>query len=166
MPWLHRHRRMLLALIAAFWTGLVALAHFFPTAPFLSTVWSGEQGFEDLLRRQGRKTPTRPDLVFVGIDQSSLEFQPFDETQVANNRALQLMAGHSFPWSREVWALLLDRLFNAGARLVMFDLVCSPPNEGDLLFRQALDRYRDKVVLGANFDFSEVEEVGGQVKNV
>jgi len=166
MPWLHRHRRMLLALIAAFWTGLVALAHFFPTAPFLSTVWSGEQGFEDLLRRQGRKTATRPDLVFVGIDQSSLEFQPFDETQVANNRALQLMAGHSFPWSREVWALLLDRLFNAGARLVMFDLVFSPPNDGDLLFRQALDRYQDKVVLGANFDFSGVEEVGGQVKNV
>ncbi len=34
----------------------------------------------------------------------------------------------------------------------MFDFVFNPPNEGDPLFREALDRYRDRVVLAANID--------------
>ncbi len=63
-----------------------------------------------------------------------------------------MMTERPFPWSREVYALLLDRLFAAGARLVLFDLVFNPPNEGDAAFHAALDRYRGKVVLGANFD--------------
>src|SRR5438477_6892455 len=160
MHWLHRHRLLILAAICVFWTGFVVATHYLPGVPFLSAVWRSEQGYEDLLRREGKKTPTRPDLVFVGIDENSREFQPFDEAQIKNNRALQLMAEKPFPWSREVWALFLDRMFKAGARLVMFDLIFSPPNEGDPMFREALDRYRDKVVLGANFDFSGVGEVG------
>ena len=63
------------------------------------------------------------------------------------------MTEKPFPWSREVWALLLDKLFAAGARVVMFDLLFNPPNEGDPAFHAALDRYRDKVVVSANFDF-------------
>jgi adenylate cyclase len=35
----------------------------------------------------------------------------------------------------------------------MFDLLFNPPNEGDAAFHAALDRYRNKVVLSANFDF-------------
>jgi CHASE2 domain-containing sensor protein len=62
------------------------------------------------------------------------------------------MAEHPFPWSREVWARLLDRLFESGARLVIFDLIFDPPKGGDQAFRAALDRYRDRVVIGANFD--------------
>ncbi len=72
--------------------------------------------------------------------------------EIAGNRAFELMTARPFPWSREVWALLLDRLFAAGARLVIFDLLFSPPNDGDPAFHAALDRYRDKVVVGANFD--------------
>jgi CHASE2 domain-containing sensor protein len=63
------------------------------------------------------------------------------------------MAEHPFPWSREVWARLLDRLFESGARLVMFDLLFNPPREGDQLFRAALGRYRDRVVISSNIDF-------------
>ena len=72
--------------------------------------------------------------------------------EIAGSRALQLMTEQPFPWSREVWALLLDRLFAAGARLVMFDLIFDKPEDGDSAFHTALDRYRDKVVLGANID--------------
>jgi adenylate cyclase len=166
MHWLNRHRSLVLAAICAFWTGLAVAADFFPTFPFLSDIWRAEQSFQDLLRREGRKTATRPEFIFLGIDQNSYEFQPFDEAQLANNRALQLMAAHIFPWSREVWALLLDRLCNAGVRLVMFDLVFSPLNEGDPIFRQALDRYRDKVVIGANFDLSRERQRADRVENI
>ncbi len=152
MHWLTRHRLLLLAAICTFFTGLVLLLHFTPGVPFLSAVWSGEQRFEDFLQKEGRKTPTRDDFVLLGIDQSTLELPPFSPEEIANNRAFQLMTARPFPWSREVWALLLDRLFAAGARLVVFDLSFDPPNDGDPQFHAALDRYRGQVVLGANID--------------
>jgi adenylate cyclase len=150
--WLGRHRFIVLAAICAFFTGLVLLLRFAADVPFVSGVWSGEKRFEDFLQKEGRKTPTREDFVFLGIDQSTLELPPFTAEEIADNRAFQLMTAKPFPWSREVWALLLDKLFASGARVVMFDLVFNPPNEGDPAFRAALDRYRDRVVLAANYD--------------
>jgi adenylate cyclase len=150
--WLSRYRLLILASISVFWTGLIFAGYFFPTRPFLSIPWRGEQSFEDLLRREGRKTAAPKDFVFLGLDQSTLQLPPLMPDEIANNRAFQLMTERPYPWSREVWALLLDRLFAAGARLVMFDILFNPPNDGDPAFHAALDRYRDKVVLGANFD--------------
>jgi adenylate cyclase len=155
MHWFGRARLLVLALICLFWTGLIFVGHFLPSTPFISTPWRGEQSFEDLLRREGRKTTPPRNFVFLGIDQSTLQLPPFTAEELAGNRALQLMTERPFPWSREVWALLLDKLFAAGARLVMFDLMLNHPNEGDPAFHAALDRYRDKVVVGANFDFRE-----------
>ncbi len=158
MHWLGRYRLLILASICVFWTGLIFLGHFFPATPFLSVPWSGEQSFEDLLRREGRKTPAPNNFVFLGIDQSTLQLPPLTPEELANSRAFQLMTARPFPWSREVWALLLDRLFGAGARLVIFDLVFNPPNDGDPAFHAALDRYHDKVVLGANFDMQNADQ--------
>ena len=158
MHWLGRHRLLILASICLFWTGLIFLGHFFSAAPFLSIPWRGEQNFEDLLQREGRKTATRNDFVLLGIDQSTLQLPPLTPEEIANNRAFQLMTEQPFPWSREVWALLLDRLFAAGARLVIFDMMFNPPNDGDPAFHAALDRYHDKVVLGANFDMENAAQ--------
>src|SRR6266404_1284661 len=152
MHWLGRHRFLILASICFFWTGVILLGHFLPSVPFLSAPWRGEQSFEDLLRREGRKTAAPQDFVFLGLDQSTLQLPPLTAEEVAGNRAFQLLTERPFPWSREVWALLLDRLFGAGARLVIFDLMFNPPNDGDPAFHTALDRYKDKVVLGANVD--------------
>jgi adenylate cyclase len=152
MHWLGRYRYVVLAFICLFWTVIIVLGHFFPSVPFLSAPWRGEQSFEDLLRREGRKTPAPSDFVFLGIDQSTLQLPPLTPEEVANNRAFQLMTERPFPWSREVWALLLDRLLGAGARVVVFDMIFNPPNDGDPAFHAALDRYREKVVVGANFD--------------
>jgi adenylate cyclase len=153
--WLGRYRLLILALICVFWTGLIFLGHFFSDVPFLSTPWRGEQSFEDLLRKEGRKTAAPRDFVFLGLDQSTLQMPPLTAEEVAGNRAFQLMTERPFPWSREVYALLLDRLVGAGARVVIFDFLTNPPNNGDVAFHAALDRHRDKVVLGANFEFSE-----------
>src|SRR5213079_3018927 len=137
---------------------MIVLGHFLPGAPFLSAPWRGEQSFEDLLRREGRKTAAPRDFVFLGIDQSTLQLPPLTAEEVAGSRAFQLMTERPFPWSREVWTLLLDRLFGAGARLVIFDLMFNPPNDGDPAFHAALDRYHDKVVLGANFDMANAAQ--------
>jgi adenylate cyclase len=141
----------------------VLLLHFTPRIPFISAVWSGEQRFEDFLQSDGRKTATRSDFVFLGINQGTLNVgglpaltapphQVFPPDELTANWALQLMSEHPFPWSREVWAILLDRLFASGARLVMFDFVFNSPRDGDPQFAAALARYRDKVVLAVNFD--------------
>ncbi len=123
MHWLGRHRRLILAGICLFWSGLVLPLHFLPSLPFVSAVWTGQTRFEDFLQKEGRKTPTRDDFVFLGIDQSTLQLPSFEPAELAENRALQLMTERSFPWSREVWALVLDRLFASGARLVLVDLI-------------------------------------------
>ena len=158
MHWLARHRLLVLAFICIFWTALIFSGHFFLGVPFISAPWRGEQSFEDLLRREGRKTPAPSDFVFLGIDQSTLQLPPLTAEEIASNRAFQLMTEKPFPWSREVWALLLDRLLGAGARAVMFDMIFSPPNDGDPAFHAALDRYRDKVVIGANFDVANAAQ--------
>ncbi len=165
MHWLNRHRLSILAGICFFFTALVLSLHFAAGVPFLSTVWRSEQGFEDLLRREGRKTRTHQDFVFLGIDQSTLSFEPFDPADVKGNRAFQLMTAHPYPWSREFWALLLDRLCQSGARLVIFDMSFDKPGDGDAEFQAALDRYRDKVVIGANFDFLGLQQTG-EVKKI
>jgi adenylate cyclase len=156
----------ILAGICAFVTVVVIGLHFAAGVPFLSVVWSSQQAYEDVLRREGRKTKTHQDFVFVGIDQESLKLTAVGPEEIQNNRAFQVMTERPFPWSREIWALLLDRIVNAGARVVMFDMVFDKPNDGDAAFRTALDRYRDKVVIGANFDFSRLQETGGSAVQV
>ena len=158
MNWLGRYRLLILASICVFWTGLIFLGYFFPMTPFLSAPWRGEQSFEDLLRKEGRKTATRNDFVFLGLDQSTLELPPLTPDEIANNRAFQVMTERPFPWSREIWALLLDRLFSAGARVVMFDVMFDQQKDGDPAFHAALDRYRDKVVVAANFDMGNAAQ--------
>jgi adenylate cyclase len=152
MSWLARHRRLAFAAICSFWTAVIFVGYFFPMLPFISMPWRGEQSFEDTLRREGRKTATRDDFIFLGIDQQSMQLDAVSPEEIASNRAFELMTERPFPWSREVWVLLLDRLFGAGARLVMFDMMFNNPNDGDPAFRAALDRYHDRVVVGMNID--------------
>ncbi|MGI8820465.1 MAG: CHASE2 domain-containing protein [Chthoniobacterales bacterium] len=166
MLWLARRRLFVIVALCALSTGGVFLGHFVNGIPFLSGLWTSEQPFEDFMQREGRKTAARPDFVFLGIDQSTLQLPPFLPEELGASRVLQLMNERPFPWSREVWAIMLDKLFEAGARLVIFDMVFSPPNGGDAAFRDALDRHRDRVVLGANFDFSGDQSGGGFVQAV
>lgn len=143
-----------MAIICAGWTLLILspALPYLPGLPFLCGLWTAERSFEDFVQREGRKTRTHPEFAFLGIDQSTLEMPPALPEELANNRALQLMTERPFPWSREIWALLLDKLFAAGARLVLFDMIFNPPNDGDAAFHEALERYRNRVVIGANFD--------------
>jgi len=149
---IRRHGLLILSLIYIFWTALILLGRQSPQLSFLSSPWHGEEAFEDVLRREGRKTPTRPDFVFLGIDERSLVPPPFSPAELENNRALQLITERPYPWSREVWAILLEKLFGAGARLVMFDLLFHNPNDGDPAFAAALAKYRDRVVVAADID--------------
>jgi adenylate cyclase len=65
-------------------------------------------------------------------------------------RAFRLMTKR-FPWPREIYALITERLLQAGAKVVVFDLTFPTSTEGDEPFRIALEKDRDRVIIGSNF---------------
>lgn len=133
---------------------LVWLDSFQPT-PYLRL----RNFFRDSLARVGRKAPADPNLVFLAIDSDSVGLDEETDTremfgltnpESKEARALQLMS-QRFPWPREVYALVLERLVNAGAKVVVFDLTFPTSTDGDEVFRDALERSRDQVIIGSSF---------------
>ena len=65
----------------------------------------------------------------------------------------ELQRLQSWPWPRVIYALVLDRLFESGAKAVGFDLLFDTPSgygpADDQAFAQGLRKHRGKVVLGA-----------------
>lgn len=94
------------------------------------------------------------EFVLVGIDEPSLNLSGVEPEEIAESQALQLMKA-GFPWSREVYAHLITRLMDAGAKLVVLDLVFPGPRDGDDALAEVLKKYQGRVVMGCNFDVSE-----------
>lgn len=120
---------------------------------------SAEQAGRDWLMTNGaaRLAAKDPQLIYLGLDDASKT--PLDglfkDEREHLPRALELMS-HEFPWNREVYALVLERLTSAGAKVVVFDMLFPNPREGDDEFRAALERHADRVVIGSNL--KDVEE--------
>ncbi len=115
------------------------------------------------LRKHGRAAGLRPDLVFLGVDDATMKLDGLWPEEIEASRALTLISqskGYAY-WSREIQAMILDRLANAGARLVIFDMVFPNPTTGDEALRAALDRHRSRVVIGASFVHTEVVGTDG-----
>ena len=115
-----------------------------------------ELAAEDLWIRLGRAAPVHPSIVFIAIDQASTSAyldSAFDPSEIARSHTLTLM--HSrFPYPREVWADVCDRLIGAGAKVVALDVLFPGPSADDNAWKNAIDRYRDHLVIGMNIDFT------------
>ena len=114
-----------------------------------SELWQKAQGAlidrRYLLRGEGLPDP---EIKLVGIQNSSLKID--DELapeEITNSPTLQLME-HPWPWDRGVYAAVLDKLMNAGAKVVVFDLVFASKTDGDNDFAKALLKYKDHVLIG------------------
>ena len=151
MHWLGRHRRLVLALICVICTGVIILAALFRNVIFADSIWANETGFRDALERKARRTKVHDEFVFLGIDEASKQLDQVSPEEISSSPALQKMR-QAFPWSRGVYAELVDQLCEAGARLIIFDLTFDPEREGNDEFRAALDRHRDRVVIGADIE--------------
>lgn len=104
----------------------------------------------DWQMRLGRKTPVDDRLVLIGIDKPvySADFSDEELQREPVLRSLQ----SAFPWSRAVWARLIEKLAEAGAKVIVIDLVFAAPGAGDDELYQALEKYRDRVVVGYNIN--------------
>ena len=90
---------------------------------------------DDLVLRLSARTERFDEVLAVDIDDASL-------------RALQPRLG-DWPYKRDVYGLLVNYLREAGAAVVVFDIVFSGPREGDEVFADALDQAHGDVVLAA-----------------
>jgi adenylate cyclase len=148
-----RRRAPVLFGICALITALFFLVYWFQFVPLIEA----ENYVQDWFARLGRKTPADPRLVLIGIDRASYA-QDILPAEAQADPILAALRGN-FPWSRAVWATLIDRLVNAGAKVVVIDLVFANPGDGDEELRAVLEKHKDHVVIGANF-FSEVTDRG------
>jgi len=110
----------------------------------------GESYVQDLLMK-ATATETDSELILLGLDEESLTLNAVEPEEIAQSRALQLMA-EGYPWSREVYALAIKRLVEAGAKVVVFDLAFPTSRQGDEVLAETLRNVGPKVILGSNFD--------------
>lgn len=125
-----------------------------------------ENLMRDALMRSGRRAVTDPRIVFLAVDSDSvsissddLEMLDMTRADAKCTRALSLMS-KGWPWSREVYALAIQRLIGAGARMVVIDMNFPAETPDDDPFRTALDTYRGEVVIGANFSTGTPRAIG------
>ena len=111
---------------------------------------------QDLLERLGRKTSHDPRLVLIGVDRASYASY-FSEEEMQATPALRAIS-EPYPWSRDVWAALITKLADAGARAIVIDLVFAAPKQGDAALARALDKYRDHIAIGYALDQTETDQ--------
>jgi adenylate cyclase len=121
-----------------------------------------ELSLQDAVVRHGIKTATPRDFVFLAVDEASLDLSQLEPEEIAASPSLQAMAA-GFPWSRAVYADLIEKLLGAGARVVVLDVHFPLPGEGDAALQAVLENHRDRVVIASLFD--DAEGASGQVSS-
>ena len=111
----------------------------------------------DLRVRFGQTAPVSPEIIFIAIDKATYK-DILSEEEVAADPALAEMSTGSWPWRRSVWASVIQRITDAGAKVVGLDLMFPTPKEGDEELLQAVTDKGDRAVLGGTFE--EVSNAG------
>ena len=116
-----------------------------------SDLWQKWQG-ELIDRRYSNRAakPAHPDIKLVGLANSTISMDELAPEEIAASPTLQLMQ-QPWPWDRRVYAAVLEKLMAAGAKVVVFDFVFAAQTDGDGVFAQALQKYKDHVVIGSQF---------------
>src|SRR5437868_1341183 len=149
-------RRVVVAsLLVGFCAGAATLLDLSSPGYYLQT----ESRLRDAIARSGRTSPANPNLVFLAIDSDSVSLDESldveglfssSSSNAESRRALEIMS-KGWPWNREIYALILERLVGSGAKVVAFDCLFPEPAPGDDAFRAALERFGPQAVIGSNF---------------
>ncbi|MCE0496769.1 MAG: adenylate/guanylate cyclase domain-containing protein [Methylacidiphilales bacterium] len=138
--------------VLGIWFGLDYLEDLFESDLHYRPLARAELATDDARARFGRLAPINPNLVFLAIDGPSIKLDALDDATIANSKGLLLIrASDGFPFQRSVYGEVCDRLFGAGAKVVGFDLIFRDPKPEDADFRQVMDKYPGRIVVGMNF---------------
>lgn len=113
----------------------------------LSQLERFENASVDLRFKWRGSEQANPNIAILAIDKPILSPSDVKEEVLLSSEALQAMCEKDFPWRRIVWAEALERLFEAGARVVAFDVVFASQNIDDPAFKTAIEKYRDRLVF-------------------
>jgi len=91
-----------------------------------------------------------PNIKIIGLNTTTFQLDTIAPDEIAASPTLQKMQ-QPWPWDRSVYAAILEKLMNAGAKVVMFDFVFASETDGDDVFAKALVKYKDHVVIGEMF---------------
>jgi adenylate cyclase len=119
-----------------------------------------EWRLRDQLARVGRRLPANPEVVVLGIDTASLTLDELMSDELAASPELQAMKEKGWPWPRWVYAPMIDKLAEAGAKVIAFDMLFPTAGVGDEQFKAALERHADRVVIGGSF--AEIQSYGDE----
>jgi adenylate cyclase len=151
-----RRDRTVVAVGGLFWALLVVFLALWPSVEFLKR-W--ELNMIDARFAWRGWRPPLPEVVVVGIDDESFVADTFSADHLKANPELQLLS--TWPWPRRAHGLALQKLLNAGAKVVDFDLLFSTPSkygpDDDKAWRDALSRAADRVIIGANLADEAIE---------
>lgn len=152
---LKRWRPLCFVLIIGVLIALVLLPQF-QRLKFIYAIEQSALSLRFMLRGVEPTVDDSAQIVIVGIDDHSLypELTAADLVQSPEARYM----GAQWPWNREVYGVVAQRLIDAGARVVAFDLIFPTPNEGDWGFYDCIAANRSKIVLGYDYVPSESEK--------
>jgi len=144
-----RHRTLTLVSLCLLFTALFIFLEDAPQTHWNAPLKDSENYLQDYIAMHGRLAPFNTNIVLVGMDLASYDGVFFPE-DVVNDPVLAALR-ERYPWSRRVWAALINRLADAGAKTIVLDLVFAneDPSGGDAELRAALDRHGDRVVIGS-----------------
>jgi len=137
--------------ILGIWFGLERLGDLFESDFHYRPLKRAELTTEDERANYGRLAPLNPNLVFLAIDLPSIKLDVLDDATISSSKGLSLIkASDGYPFLRSVYGEISDRLLGAGAKVVGFDIIFRDPKPEDAAFRQVMDKYPGRVILGIN----------------
>ncbi len=135
-------------LLCAAWAVAILFAHVRGFPPLVRQ----ELGSVDWRFRKCQPPPPRADIIILAIDQPSCSLPDRFDPLPAELQALR-----NFPYPRAVYAAAIERLGEAGAKIVAIDLLFFSPKVGDETLQTAVAKHRERVVLGSNFSDDETQ---------
>ncbi len=95
-----------------------------------------------------KESPPRGEVAIVGINGSSLD--PTALAGLASDaEVVRLMAENTWPWPRPIHARVIERIFDAGAKVVAIDIAMPSERAGDEELIAVLKKYAGRVVLAS-----------------
>lgn len=138
----------MLLLICSLWTAVFALL----AGPLaLAPLELVELSLQDAVVRHGVKNAIPDDIVFLALDEASLDLSQLEPEEISASPALSMMAA-GFPWSRAVYAEMINKLLGAGAKAVVLDVHFPSRGEGDEVLQRVLEENRDRVAIASLFE--------------
>jgi adenylate cyclase len=146
----HRRTGVIFMLCAA-WAVLFALFAGWLNVPPLELA---ELSLQDAVVRHGVRAATPADYVFLALDEASLELSQLEPEEIEASPALTAMAAE-FPWSRLVYAEVIEKILAAGAKVVVLDVTLPLPGSGDEKLRATLAAHPGRVVIASTYSDTE-----------